>query len=426
MTSNSSQSNPLQPFWSQTGLASNGGGVDVRRLLEESLRDESARGTSSRLHNWQDSSHAAAAYNLGPNLDSHFLNIHGGAHTHSAASAAFPPSITGTPYYQNFLQSMNNEADQQAISRSVANLHAERDILDDLYKILGTAEPQASELAEAQSRAVENAYQFSTQHLTDNFDLANFGATVDAETSAWLALQQQNQNYTYGLSDLANATSRRMEQLQSMLPNHSGLPMSLQAQAPNFGAVLAAQGRNQLSGADPSSLLAALLSESVPPIDAAHLSNSNGFPTSQVTATTATTSKKQAPSAAKNNSSRPTPKLGHQLPFRALSAYNFFFRDERDRIINGGENEFTAAKKQQLLAGHWFRDRTVKRRHRKTHGKIAFTTLSKQISQGWKDLTDDKKAFYREVAAEDLDRYQRELDQCKMMEAQGALAASNA
>jgi HMG (high mobility group) box len=105
------------------------------------------------------------------------------------------------------------------------------------------------------------------------------------------------------------------------------------------------------------------------------------------------------------------------LPFRALSAYNFFFRDERDRIINGGEHEFTSTKKQKLLSEHWFRDRSVKRRHRKTHGKIAFTTLSKVISQGWRDLPEDKKAFYREVAAEDLDRYQRELDQYKLMDA---------
>lgn len=114
------------------------------------------------------------------------------------------------------------------------------------------------------------------------------------------------------------------------------------------------------------------------------------------------------------------------LPFRALSAYNFFFRDERDRIINGGEMDLTPSKKQQLLSEHWFRDRSVKRRHRKTHGKIAFTTLSKVISQAWRDLPENMKVFYKELASEDLDRYQREIDQYKMIDpaAAAALAAT--
>lgn len=121
-----------------------------------------------------------------------------------------------------------------------------------------------------------------------------------------------------------------------------------------------------------------------------------------------------------------------QLPIRALSAYNFFFRDERERIINCDEGDnplepeslkakrssviFNEEKKKQLLSGHWFRDRTAKRRHRKTHGKIAFTALSKVIAQAWRDLPENEKAFYRDVAAEDLERYQRELEQYKVVD----------
>lgn len=100
------------------------------------------------------------------------------------------------------------------------------------------------------------------------------------------------------------------------------------------------------------------------------------------------------------------------MPIRPLSAYNFFFSDERERILHnkGDEDDiFDSEKKQRLLLAHLSKDRTKRRPHRKTHGKINFTTLSKLIGQRWKQLPEDRKNFYREVAAVDLERYQREL-----------------
>jgi hypothetical protein len=100
-------------------------------------------------------------------------------------------------------------------------------------------------------------------------------------------------------------------------------------------------------------------------------------------------------------------------PLRALSPYNFFFRDERDRIVHGGPMELTPAKQHRLLQEHWGRDRTMRRRHRKTHGKIDFTSLSKLISKRWKELPEDRRAFYRQVAFLDWERYRAELREQK-------------
>ena len=102
------------------------------------------------------------------------------------------------------------------------------------------------------------------------------------------------------------------------------------------------------------------------------------------------------------------------MPIRPLSAYNFFFSDERERILqnktsNADDEIFDNSKKQRLLLQHLAKDRSKRRPHRKTHGKINFTTLSKLIGQRWKSLPDERKNFYREVAAVDLERYQREL-----------------
>ena len=89
--------------------------------------------------------------------------------------------------------------------------------------------------------------------------------------------------------------------------------------------------------------------------------------------------------------------------------------------VPDGSTETWSDKKRTLLAGHWFRDRTVKRRHRKTHGKVSFTTLSKLISQRWRELSAEHKEFYRQIAQEDLERYQRELGNLN-----GNVSAANA
>jgi hypothetical protein len=140
-------------------------------------------------------------------------------------------------------------------------------------------------------------------------------------------------------------------------------------------------------------------------------------------------------------------------PVRPLSAYNFFFSDERENVLKDAEREAAEAdaavaagneggedgkeddekkdgepakertlkatvpeeeesfenKKKRLLEQHVKKDRTKRRPHRKTHGKIGFTDLSKIVGKRWKDLPEEKKQIYREIASADLERYQKQV-----------------
>jgi hypothetical protein len=163
-----------------------------------------------------------------------------------------------------------------------------------------------------------------------------------------------------------------------------------------------------------------------------------------------------------DNASTDNNDIGDILP--ALSPYNFFFRDERERLLEQTLHHCTAEAVDEiaraslppdyycseraklfLLQKHWYRDRTVRRRHRKTHQRIGFSTwvaqnfggiflyfyspclligilcclvqintlndhrLSKVIGQRWRGLSDDGKEFYRDVAGRDAARYAREV-----------------
>ena len=99
---------------------------------------------------------------------------------------------------------------------------------------------------------------------------------------------------------------------------------------------------------------------------------------------------------------------------KPLSAYNYFFTDERERLVNETDGEdqcgarYSEERKLWLLSHHWSKDRTKRRRHRKTHGKIEFTELSRLIGQRWRDLPESEKDFYRSVAKADMERYKKD------------------
>mmetsp|Transcript_17241 Transcript_17241/g.29712 ORF Transcript_17241/g.29712 Transcript_17241/m.29712 type:complete len:160 (+) Transcript_17241:850-1329(+) len=50
----------------------------------------------------------------------------------------------------------------------------------------------------------------------------------------------------------------------------------------------------------------------------------------------------------------------------------------------------------------------IKRVHRKSHGKVSFTTLAKTVGQRWRELPEAQKKKYKDLAEIDRERYRNE------------------
>jgi hypothetical protein len=79
-------------------------------------------------------------------------------------------------------------------------------------------------------------------------------------------------------------------------------------------------------------------------------------------------------------------------PKRALSAYNFFFKEEREKIL-------------RLTS-------PPSSKPRRSHGKIGFADLARTVAEKWKTLDQETLRIYEIKAAEDKSRYEREIEAC--------------
>mmetsp|Transcript_5746 Transcript_5746/g.9066 ORF Transcript_5746/g.9066 Transcript_5746/m.9066 type:complete len:616 (+) Transcript_5746:71-1918(+) len=107
-------------------------------------------------------------------------------------------------------------------------------------------------------------------------------------------------------------------------------------------------------------------------------------------------------------------------PKRPLSAYNIFFKEERNRILESlpvnaaKEDDNTNSNTSDGEQTSDPENAPVKRRRRKRkgpapHGKIGFESLAKLIGKRWQELEPDKMAIYKGKAEEDMQRYKKEM-----------------
>jgi hypothetical protein len=105
---------------------------------------------------------------------------------------------------------------------------------------------------------------------------------------------------------------------------------------------------------------------------------------------------------------RPTKKKPKDKPKRPLSAYNFFFKEEREKILKVVLAEDPEKCDNEEKSDDYLDDEALGRL-RKEGGKVSFEEMGKLIGQRWKNINPDRLTRYSELAAEDTERYKKEM-----------------
>eukprot|EP00934_Nitzschia_sp_Nitz4_P002352 Nitzschia sp. Nitz4//scaffold114_size70088//12433//13553//NITZ4_005970-RA/size70088-processed-gene-0.36-mRNA-1//-1//CDS//3329533402//2352//frame0 len=105
---------------------------------------------------------------------------------------------------------------------------------------------------------------------------------------------------------------------------------------------------------------------------------------------------------------RPTKKKPKDKPKRPLSAYNFFFKEEREKILKVVLADDPSTVQTDPEADDFLTEDMLGRL-KKDGGKVSFEEMGKIIGQRWKNIDPDRLSKYSELASEDTERYKTEM-----------------
>jgi HMG (high mobility group) box len=127
-----------------------------------------------------------------------------------------------------------------------------------------------------------------------------------------------------------------------------------------------------------------------------------------------------APESANANKARKIRKKPKDQPKRPLSAYNIFFKEERQRILDEiPEQSADAADEAKPPVKR-------RKRNRNPHGKIGFESLAKVIGQRWQGLTSEKLEYYKHQSETDKERYRKAMTEYTARQLKGDVTEKDA
>ena len=103
-----------------------------------------------------------------------------------------------------------------------------------------------------------------------------------------------------------------------------------------------------------------------------------------------------------------TKKKPKDKPKRPLSAYNFFFKEEREKILKVVLAEEPEKVENDPESEDYLGPEQVSKL-RKEGGKVSFEEMGKLIGARWKNIDPDRLSKFSELATEDTDRYKKEM-----------------
>lgn len=105
---------------------------------------------------------------------------------------------------------------------------------------------------------------------------------------------------------------------------------------------------------------------------------------------------------------RPTKKKPKDKPKRPLSAYNFFFKEEREKILKIVLAEDPDKVDNDPESEDYINEELLQRL-KKDGGKVSFEEMGKLIGTRWKNIDPDRLNRFSELATDDTERYKKEM-----------------